>query len=315
MSGSLWAAMLAAASVGTAWYFVAVRPKPRQQPLDSTLDVALLEGMPGVAGMPESASIPGVFDAPAVAPKLSTQARAAALISDPRVRPYLGIAVAAIIWIVGGRGGLAIAFLALWYAGRALLRARTRNRLSMEQERCALHAITTASRALRAGIPIAGMMQILANEGEGDAGKAFQEIVQRENLGEELPTSVRGVLLNSPLPALRAFGLSLLVQFEAGGNVADTTDRLARSLIDRGRIRRRAKTIVSYGRTTAFALAFGPVIITPLMAMNVAGYSEFILDRPIGNMLLAVSAILLATGLVWVHRISRIEVTPTKDWA
>ena len=76
MSGSLWAAMLAAASVGTAWYFVAVRPKPRQQPLDSTLDVALLEGMPGVAGMPESASIPGVFDAPAVAPKLSTQARA-----------------------------------------------------------------------------------------------------------------------------------------------------------------------------------------------------------------------------------------------
>jgi Flp pilus assembly protein TadB len=135
--------------------------------LDSTIDVAIMDSLPGIA------SIPGMFDAPAVSPTPSTQARVAALISNPRVRPYLGIAVAAVIWMVGGRGGLAVAFLALWYAGRALLRARERNRVSLEQERCALHAITTASRALRAGIPIAGMMQILANEGEGDAGKAF----------------------------------------------------------------------------------------------------------------------------------------------
>ena len=277
LSPAFWAPVLAAASVGTAWYFFAVRPAPR------------------------------------VAPALAAQSGIVLLMNHPRVRPYLGIMTAGIIWIVGGRGGPAIAFLALWYAGRALLRARERNRRAVEDERCALHAITTASRALRAGIPITGMLQILATEGEGDAGKSFQEIVQRENLGEELPISVRSVLLNSPLPALRAFGLALLVQFEAGGNIVDTTDRLARSLIDRGRIRRRAKTIVSYGRTTAAVVSIGPLVVVPLMAMNIEGYSEFILDRPTGNILLATSAMMLAVGLVSVHRISRIEIASTSS--
>ena len=280
LSPVFWAPLLAAASVGTAWYFLVVRSERK---------------------------IGAQLGAQFTTVALSAQSRLVPFVNHPRVRPYLGLLTAGIIWIIGGRGGPAMAFLALWYAARTLLRIRARNRLAVEQERCALHAISTASRALRAGIPIAGMLQILATEGEGDARKAFQEIVQRDNLGEELPVSVRGVLLTSPLPALRAFGLALLVQIEAGGNIADTTDRLANSLIDRGRVRRRAKTIVAYGRNAANILAMGPVIAVPLMSMNIDGYSEFLLYRPAGNILLAVSAMMLAIGLISVHRISRIE--------
>lgn len=288
LSPVIWAPLLAAVSVGAAWYFLVVRPERK---LGSQLGAQL-----GTQLRPQLK-----------AAARSTQSRMVLFINHPRVQPYLGLLTAGIIWIVGGRGGPAMAVLAVWYAGRTILRIRSRNRLAVEQERCALHAISTASRALRAGIPITGMLQILATEGEGEAGKAFQEIVQRDNLGEELPASVRGVLLTSPIPALRAFGLALLVQMEAGGNIADITDRLARSLIDRGRVRRRAKTIVAYGQTAANILAMTPVIAVTLMSMNVDGYSEFILNRPAGNAILGVSALMLALGLVSVQRICRIE--------
>jgi Flp pilus assembly protein TadB len=50
-----------------------------------------------------------------------------------------------------------------------------------------------------------------------------------------------------------------------------------------------------------------PVIAVTLMSMNVDGYSEFILNRPAGNTILGVSALMLALGLVSVQRICRIE--------
>ena len=300
LSPTLWAPVLAAAVVGTAWYFLAIGPERRRQQLQVPSDDT---------GAP---STPNAMEAPLMSPAHSVQSHTMLLLHNPRVQPYLGLLGAGLIWIVGGRSGPAIAFVALWYGARALLRVWKRNKRTIEEERCALHAVSTASRALRAGIPIAGMLQILATEGEGVAGKAFQEIVQRENLGEELPTSVRSVLLNSPLPALRAFGLALLVQFEAGGNIAETTERLAAALVGRGRVRRRATTVLAYGRSAATLVAMGPLLVIPLMSTISDGYTDFIMNRPAGNLLVAVSATMLVAGLVSVQRICRIEIVGSR---
>jgi Flp pilus assembly protein TadB len=64
---------------------------------------------------------------------------------------------------------------------------------------------------------------------------------------------------------------------------------------------------VAYGQTAANILAITPVIAVTLMSINVDGYSDFILNRPAGNAILSVSALMLAIGLVSVHRICRIE--------
>ena len=300
LSPTLWAPVLTAAVVGAAWYFLAMGPERYRQQLKAPSDDA------------SAPSTPNAMTAPLMSTGHSVQSQTMFLLGNPRVQPYLGVIGAGLVWIVGGRSGPAIAFLALWYGARSLLRVRKRNRRIIEDEQCALQAVSTASRALRAGIPIAGMLQILATEGKGVAGAAFQEILQRENLGEELPTSVRSVLLNSPLPALRAFGLALLVQFEAGGNIAETTERLAAALVDRGRVRRRAKTVLAYGRSAAMLVAMGPLLVIPLMSAISADYADFIMNRPVGNLLVAISAILLATGLVSVQRICRIEIVGSR---
>lgn len=224
----------------------------------------------------------------------------------------VGFAIAAAIWFVWDRPMLALGSLAAWYALTVIVRARRRSRQLAIQEAHALAAISTASRALRAGIPLAGAISILAKEAQGEAGAAFREIIQREALGEELPSAVKRVLLASPLASLRAFGLALLVQLTAGGNIADTSERLARSLVERNRVRRRARTIVAYGRAAAFMLGLLPLAVIPVLSANLDGYAQFLFDRPIGNMLLAVSAVLIATGLVVVQRMCRIDEAP--EW-
>lgn len=223
------------------------------------------------------------------------------------IAQYLGVAIACAIWFVGGKPGTGVMVLAAWTGIVRLLRGRIRRSRATSEERFAISAIHSASRALRAGMPLAAMLRIVAQEAKGMTGRAFQEVIRRESLGEPLENAVRRVMLASEYPALRAFGLAVLVQITAGGNLADSSDRLARSLVERGRVRRRAKTLLTYGRIAANVLAVLPLVVVPLVAASIDEYGDFLLNRPAGNAYLALSAAMVVTGLIMVQRTCRIE--------
>ena len=225
--------------------------------------------------------------------------------------PVLRIVMAAAVGLVAlrlsDRPTLAVLVVVVWLGANALLRARRNNRLALQEETHAIEAIGAASRALRAGIPVGGMLEFLATESRGEAGRAFREIVHREGVGEELSSTLRRVLLVSPLPPLRAFGLTILSQLGSGGDIADTTDRLARALLERARMRRRARTIMAYTRSASVLLAVMPVIIMPLLCWMLEDYAHFMLQTPTGNLLLAISACLVVGGTLLMQRLSRLE--------
>ncbi|MFM7809848.1 MAG: type II secretion system F family protein [Planctomycetota bacterium] len=239
------------------------------------------------------------------APSPSEPPRTGALLRA--LRWALALFAAAVLWRLTDRPALAMALVAIWAASMWLLRSRTRHRLRTAEENHAIDAIGAASRALRAGIPIGGMLEFLAAESRGETRRAFREIVQREQVGEEMGSAIRRVLLVSPLTALRAFGLTLLSQLDSGGDIADTADRLARALIERRRMHRRARTIMAYTRTAATLLAVLPAIVVPALCMLLDEYAQFMLHSRTGNMMLAISACLLAIGTTLIQRLSRID--------
>ena len=216
------------------------------------------------------------------------------------------------IWVIAERPTLAIAAFVLCYGVSEMLRIRKQKIQLVLEEQYAIEAVGGASRSLRAGIPLSGMLQILSVETRGQTQMAFRQIIQREAMGEELAIAIRRVLLQSPLSTLRAFGLALIIQISAGGNLADTTDRLARSLVDRTRVLRRSKAIVAYARAAAIVLAVLPPIVVALMCVMVEGYSEFLFDRTEGNTILGVAVVLVVIGLTSIQRFGRIELQ--KKW-
>jgi tight adherence protein B len=150
-------------------------------------------------------------------------------------------------------------------------------------------------------------MQILAVEAQGEAGRAFREVSRREAMGQEFTAAVERVLAGSRLVALRAFGLALIVHSSAGGNLSAVADRIVRSLIDRTRMRRRARTILTYGIFAANFLALAPLLGFLFLSVQLEEYSSLMLDRPIGHLLIGISAALVVIGLVTVRRISSFD--------
>lgn len=233
---------------------------------------------------------------------------------DPGGYPIIigGIAAALAMAFLSRGSGVPLAALVLSLGAFVVLRARRRAERARQEESYAIESIRTADRALRAGIPISGVLRILADESQGTARIAFREILARDELGEELGTAVRTVLMRSPVHALRAFGLALVLQLRAGGNLAEVTDRLAQSLVERMRVRRRARTIVTYSRTAANVIAVLPLIAIPMMSWLLEGYSNVLLESRGGNIVLAISSLMIVTGIVLIQRLGRLD--PVGEW-
>lgn len=219
----------------------------------------------------------------------------------------IGAAIAAWIWFAMDQPLVAAAAMVLWMGGVRILRTRRDRAREGTELQYAVEAIGTAGRALRSGIPMTGVLRILADETRGQTRVAFQEVVAREALGEELASSIRAVLLPSPIPALRTFGLALIQQTSAGGNLAEVTDRLARSLVEGARIRRRVRTVLAYGRSAAVVLSITPVIAVPVLCYLVDGYAGLLFDSPKGHTLLIIAALMLVVGGVSIQRMTGVD--------
>lgn len=220
---------------------------------------------------------------------------------------YAGIAAWVAVWVLGGSDGLAFAALALVVGGVSTARTRIRARRAEREERDVLDAIGTAATGLRAGIPLAGVMQLLAAEARGEPGRAFREVARREAMGQDFVGAVERVLAASRLMALRVFGLALVVHTSAGGNLSAAADRIARTLIDRARMRRRTRTILAYGVFAANLLAIAPLLGFLFLSTQLEEYSSLMLDQPIGHLLLGAAAALVAVGIVSVRRMSSFD--------
>jgi tight adherence protein B len=226
---------------------------------------------------------------------------------EGRAFNFAGLAAWLLVTVLGGSEGLAFASFAVSFGAVSVARSRIRARRAEREERDVLEAIGTAAVGLRAGLPLAGVLQILASESSGEPGRAFREVARRESMGQDFAGAVERVLVGSRLMALRMFGLALLVHASAGGNLSAASDRIARSLIDRARMRRRSRTILAYGIFAANFLAIAPVLSFLVISLQLEEYADLMLNQPVGHLLMGMAGALVVVGLVTVRRMSSFE--------
>jgi Flp pilus assembly protein TadB len=55
-----------------------------------------------------------------------------------------------------------------------------------------------------------------------------------------------------------------------------------------------------------------PALAVPILCANLEGYAEFVFDRPAGNMVLAISAVLVAAGIILTQRLAQVELSAAR---
>jgi tight adherence protein B len=144
-------------------------------------------------------------------------------------------------------------------------------------------ALDVFVRGLRAGHPIAAALDLLTVEMPDPIGSQFGIAVDEVTYGAELRDALQNMAERWDLDDMRMFVVSLSVQNETCGNLAEILENLSKVIRERQAMMMKVRALSSEGRMTAVMLTGLPIftftmlfLFNPRFFLDVAGDSMFV---------------------------------------
>ncbi|WP_309662577.1 type II secretion system F family protein [Sphingomonas sp.] len=136
-------------------------------------------------------------------------------------------------------------------------------------------AVDVFVRGLRAGHPIAAALDLLTEEMADPIGSQFGIVVDEVTYGADLRDALQAMANRWDLDDMRMFVVSLSVQNETGGNLAEILENLSTVIRERASMMMKVRALSSEGRMTAIMLTGLPIFaFTTLFIANPAFYLD-----------------------------------------
>lgn len=126
-------------------------------------------------------------------------------------------------------------------------------------------AIELMVRGLRSGLPISETMGVVATEVKGPIAVEFQNVVDKMKIGRTMEAALQEGADRIGTPELQFFAITLAIQRETGGNLAETLANLADVLRKRAQMKLKIKAMSSESKASAYIVGALPFIVFGLI--------------------------------------------------
>ena len=211
-----------------------------------------------------------------------------------------------VAFLTGFRGIGALAGAVLMWSPYGYLRwERSRRLLKFEEQ--FPEAIDLIARALRAGHAFTTGLGMVADEIPAPVGSEFKLLYDRQNFGMPLPEALRAFGERIPLLDARFFATAVLTQREAGGNLSEVLDNLAKVVRERFKVKRQVRVVSAHARMTGFVL----VGLPPATAMAIFVVSpqnmKALVEHQMGVYMVFAALVLQLTGGLIIKKLTNLE--------
>jgi tight adherence protein B len=141
-------------------------------------------------------------------------------------------------------------------------------------------AIELLVRGLRSGLPITETITVVAQEVPGPVGVEFKSITDKMKIGRTLDAALQDTADRLGTPEFQFFCITIAIQRETGGNLAETLANLATVLRMRGQMKLKIKAMSSESKASAYIVGSLPFIVFIMIMMINATYMQnFFIDQ------------------------------------
>lgn len=126
-------------------------------------------------------------------------------------------------------------------------------------------AIELLVRGLRSGLPVTETLAVVSEEVPGPVGIEFKGIVERIKIGKTMEDSLQETANRLGIPEFNFFCITLAIQRETGGNLAETLSNLADVLRKRSQMKLKIKAMSSESKASAYIVGSLPFIVFGLI--------------------------------------------------
>jgi tight adherence protein B len=116
-------------------------------------------------------------------------------------------------------------------------------------------------RGLRSGLPVTETLAVVAQEVPGPVGVEFKGIVERIKIGRTMEESLQETADRLGIPEFNFFTITLAIQRETGGNLAETLSNLADVLRKRAQMKLKIRAMSSESKASAYIVGALPFIV------------------------------------------------------
>ena len=153
-------------------------------------------------------------------------------------------------------------------------------------------AIELLVRGLRSGLPITETMGVVGSEVPGPVGEEFRAVSDRMKIGRTLDAALQETGDRLGTPEFQFFVITIAIQRETGGNLAETLANLADVLRKRAQMKLKIRAMSSESKASAYIVGSLPFVVFGLLySINQDYMQDFFIEPR-----------LIATGLgsfVW----------------
>jgi len=141
-------------------------------------------------------------------------------------------------------------------------------------------ALELLVRGLRSGLPITETLGVVAHELPGPVGEEFKLVTDRMKVGRTMDEALQDTADRLDMAEFSFFCITLAIQRETGGNLAETLANLADVLRKRAQMKLKIRAMSSESKASAYIVGALPFIVFALLYwINPAYMGKFFIDE------------------------------------
>ncbi len=174
----------------------------------------------------------------------------------------LGLLLAVLLYLKTGAALLALvvgAFVGAWVPHMVVnyfINKRTNNFITKFPD-----AIELLVRGLRSGLPVTETLGVVAGEVPGPVGQEFKLVTERIKIGRTMEDALQETADRLNTPEFSFFCITLAIQRETGGNLAETLSNLSDVLRKRAQMKLKIKAMSSESKASAYIVGALPFMV------------------------------------------------------
>ena len=169
-------------------------------------------------------------------------------------------------------------------------------------------ALDFICRSLRAGHGLAVSFGMVGDELPAPINKEFKTVFEEINFGLPFNDAMSNFAIRVNSNDVSFLVVGLLIQREAGGNLIELLENLAKTVRDRMILNGKVRILASEGKYSGILLSVLPFLLGGVLAFINPKYMALLWTTETGQNLMISGLFLMALGAIWMWKITRIKV-------
>lgn len=188
----------------------------------------------------------------------------------------------------------------LWF------RMKAHRRMNAFDEQLA-DVLLTMSASLKVGQSFTHSLGAIVNDGLAPASEEFERVLYESQLGRPIDDALAAMADRIDSEDMRFVLLSVAIQREIGGSLADLFQTISDTVRDRQNFRRKVRALTAMGRMSAYLLLALPFLVAVGLSAASPGYMSPLYHTSVGHVFIVVTLVMMCLGAVALKKIVSVK--------